>query len=64
MTAVMFMSKLPVSFMVDDQVAEKLLQKASEMAKANNEPSSKFVNRMLTWALENYKEGTNVPVAN
>jgi len=57
MTTVGFMSaKIPATFMVDDEVAIQLLEKASESGKAKNEPSSKYVNRLLKWALENYNE--------
>jgi hypothetical protein len=57
MTTVGFMSaKMPATFMVDDDVAVRLLEKASEAGKAKNEVSSKYVNRLLKWALENYNE--------
>lgn len=56
MTTVTFMStKHPVSFAVDDEVVDKLFENAARQAKAG-EPASKYVNRLLKWALENYKD--------
>lgn len=45
------------AFSVEQEVVEKLLAKSSEATgagKAKN--SSEYVNRLLKWALENYKE--------
>lgn len=52
MTTVGFMSaKMPSTFAVDDEVATRLLEKAMQ-----TESPSKYVNRLLKWALDNYKE--------
>lgn len=57
MTTVTLMSmKYPVSFTVDDDVATKLLENAMAVATKKKEMSSAYVNRLLKWALENYKE--------
>lgn len=53
MNTVGFMgTNYPTSYMVDDEVAATLLKRASE----NKDGASKYVNRLLKWALENYKE--------
>lgn len=60
MTTVGFMStKMPATFIVDDNVAVQLLEKAGEAGKARSEPASNYVNRLLKWALNNYKEESN-----
>lgn len=57
MTTVGFMSaKMPATFLVDDDTVVRLLEKAGESAKAKNESASKYVARLLKWALENYKD--------
>lgn len=53
MRTVAFMGEnYPTSYIVDDEVAATLLKRASE----NKDGASKYVNRFLKWALENYKE--------
>jgi hypothetical protein len=60
MTTVGFMSaKMPATFMVDDDVAVSLVTKASDASKSG-ETASKYVNRLLKWALENYEVRNNV----
>lgn len=60
MTTVGFMSaKMPATFLVDDDTVARLLEKAGEAAAAKNESASKYVNRLLKWALENYNEVRN-----
>lgn len=54
-TVTLMSSKHPVSFMVNDEVTEKLLKNATEYAKKTGEASSKYVNSILEWALANYK---------
>jgi hypothetical protein len=59
MTTVTFMStKHPVTFSVDDEVATRLFEFAKSKVK-DKEPASKFVNQLLKWALDNYKEESN-----
>lgn len=53
MNTVGFMgANYPTSYIVEDEVAATLLKRASE----NKDGASKYVNRLLKWALENYKE--------
>ncbi len=63
MTTVQFMSaKYPVSFSVDDEVAARLLTQASESMKSGNaKNASAYANRLLKWALDNYKDEVPVP---
>lgn len=57
MTTVGFMStKMPATFMVDDNVVVQLLEKAAEAGKTRSETASQYVNRLLKWALENYSD--------
>ena len=57
MTTVGFVgAKMPATFMVDDNVVIQLLEKAVEAGKTKSEPASNYVNRLLKWALDNYKE--------
>ncbi len=57
-----FTGKLPMgnqrslAFNLDTEVIEDLLKKASEYSKTNNTNSSVYVNDLIKWALENYKE--------
>jgi len=56
-TTVSFMSKArPASYMVDDEVAIQLYNKAAASSKEKNETASAYVNRLIKWALENYKD--------
>ena len=57
MTTVGFMSKArPATYAVDDEVSVTLFDRAAASQKANGEAASKYVNRLLKWALDNYKE--------
>ena len=56
-------AKMPATFMVDDDTVACLLEKAGEAAKAKNESASKYVGRLLKWALENYKDEVRNDVA-
>lgn len=49
-------TKHPVGFSVEDDVADKLLFNASNASKSTGETASNYVNKLLKWALENYKE--------
>jgi Arc/MetJ-type ribon-helix-helix transcriptional regulator len=50
-------AKLPASFMVDEKVVGQLLEKAQQAITSGKVKSaSEYVNRLVTWALENYKE--------
>lgn len=58
-TTVIFMSvKYPTSFAVEDEVVERLLERAKS---GNN--ASQYVNSLLKWALENYKDEVRNDVA-
>jgi len=64
MTTVGFMNaKMPATFMVDDDTVACLLEKAGESAKLKNESASKYVARLLKWALENFKDEVRNDVA-